>query len=335
MRRLAHRHPRRLRRAGDRDRDQRGRARARDPVPGPAQAAVDAHPLRRRARLRRDGQGPDPRHDRPDGRRRRGGPRGRIRRAGGRGAVHGGPHDDLQHDDRGRRARGHGRARRHDVRVGPGPAGRPSRRRLRRCRRALEAAAHRARRDVRQGARRRRRRDVAAGHVGHQPRHGRAGHRARSRAKGRGRRARSGLHGARARHADEGDPPGPRVHRLVHQQPHRRPARRRARRRGPTGRRRRRRDGRPRLPAGPPAGRGRGPGPRVPRGRLRLAHRRLLDVPGDEPRHRRPGERVASTSNRNFEGRQGRGARSHLVSPEMAAAAAVEGHFVDIREWGA
>jgi 3-isopropylmalate/(R)-2-methylmalate dehydratase large subunit len=46
-----------------------------------------------------------------------------------------------------------------------------------------------------------------------------------------------------------------------------------------------------------------------------------------------PGERVASTSNRNFEGRQGRGARSHLVSPRMAAAAAIEGRFVDIREW--
>jgi 3-isopropylmalate/(R)-2-methylmalate dehydratase large subunit len=46
-----------------------------------------------------------------------------------------------------------------------------------------------------------------------------------------------------------------------------------------------------------------------------------------------PQERVASTSNRNFEGRQGRGARSHLVSPQMAAAAAVAGHFVDIREW--
>jgi 3-isopropylmalate/(R)-2-methylmalate dehydratase large subunit len=46
-----------------------------------------------------------------------------------------------------------------------------------------------------------------------------------------------------------------------------------------------------------------------------------------------PGERVASTSNRNFEGRQGRGARSHLVSPEMAAAAAIEGRFVDIRQW--
>ena len=46
-----------------------------------------------------------------------------------------------------------------------------------------------------------------------------------------------------------------------------------------------------------------------------------------------PGERVASTSNRNFEGRQGKGARTHLVSPQMAAAAAIEGHFVDIREW--
>jgi 3-isopropylmalate/(R)-2-methylmalate dehydratase large subunit len=46
-----------------------------------------------------------------------------------------------------------------------------------------------------------------------------------------------------------------------------------------------------------------------------------------------PGERVASTSNRNFEGRQGRGARTHLVSPQMAAAAAIEGHFVDIRSY--
>jgi 3-isopropylmalate/(R)-2-methylmalate dehydratase large subunit len=46
-----------------------------------------------------------------------------------------------------------------------------------------------------------------------------------------------------------------------------------------------------------------------------------------------PGERCASTSNRNFEGRQGRGGRTHLVSPQMAAAAAVAGHFVDIREW--
>jgi 3-isopropylmalate/(R)-2-methylmalate dehydratase large subunit len=46
-----------------------------------------------------------------------------------------------------------------------------------------------------------------------------------------------------------------------------------------------------------------------------------------------PGERCASTSNRNFEGRQGYKGRTHLVSPSMAAAAAIAGHFVDIREW--
>ena len=46
-----------------------------------------------------------------------------------------------------------------------------------------------------------------------------------------------------------------------------------------------------------------------------------------------PGERCASTSNRNFEGRQGAGGRTHLVSPAMAVAAAIEGHFVDIRHW--
>jgi len=46
-----------------------------------------------------------------------------------------------------------------------------------------------------------------------------------------------------------------------------------------------------------------------------------------------PGERCASTSNRNFEGRQGTGGRTHLVSPEMAAAAGIAGHFVDVRQW--
>jgi 3-isopropylmalate/(R)-2-methylmalate dehydratase large subunit len=46
-----------------------------------------------------------------------------------------------------------------------------------------------------------------------------------------------------------------------------------------------------------------------------------------------PGERCASTSNRNFEGRQGKDGRTHLVSPQMAAAAAIAGHFVDIRKW--
>jgi 3-isopropylmalate/(R)-2-methylmalate dehydratase large subunit len=54
---------------------------------------------------------------------------------------------------------------------------------------------------------------------------------------------------------------------------------------------------------------------------------------GMNPDILKPGERCASTSNRNFEGRQGRGGRTHLVSPMMAAAAAIEGHFTDIRKW--
>ncbi|HEU5314644.1 MAG TPA: 3-isopropylmalate dehydratase large subunit [Chloroflexota bacterium] len=54
---------------------------------------------------------------------------------------------------------------------------------------------------------------------------------------------------------------------------------------------------------------------------------------GMNPDILKPGERCASTSNRNFEGRQGKGGRTHLVSPQMAAAAAIAGHFVDVRTW--
>ncbi len=54
---------------------------------------------------------------------------------------------------------------------------------------------------------------------------------------------------------------------------------------------------------------------------------------GMNPDVLQPGQRCASTSNRNFEGRQGRGGRTHLVSPMMAAAAAVTGHFTDVRDW--
>jgi len=54
---------------------------------------------------------------------------------------------------------------------------------------------------------------------------------------------------------------------------------------------------------------------------------------GMNPDRLDPGERCASTSNRNFEGRQGAGGRTHLVSPAMAAAAAIAGHFVDVRQW--
>ena len=120
----------------------------------------------------------------------------------------------------------------------------------------------------------------------------RAGHRAgalagglRHRARARRGRAGAALHGPRARDAVRADRRRPRVHRLVHQLAHRRPAGRRRGRRGPQGGRQRAGDGRPRLPAGQGAGRGGGPGPDLHRGRLRLAGGRVLDVPGDEPRH--------------------------------------------------
>ena len=54
---------------------------------------------------------------------------------------------------------------------------------------------------------------------------------------------------------------------------------------------------------------------------------------GMNPDTLKPGERCASTSNRNFEGRQGKGGRTHLVSPAMGAAAAIAGRFVDVRDW--
>jgi len=60
-----------------------------------------------------------------------------------------------------------------------------------------------------------------------------------------------------------------------------------------------------------------------------MAQPRLLDVLGDERRPTAAGERCASTSNRNFEGRQGQGGRTHLVSPMVAAAAAIAGKFDD------
>ena len=148
------------------------------------------------------------------------------------------------------------------------------------------------------------------------------------------RRARAALHGARARHADAGPAARPRVHRLVHQLAHRRPARRRARGGGRRGVAGRAGDGRAGLRAGARPGRGRGPATAssVPPASTGGPPGCSMCL-GMNPDILAPGERCASTSNRNFEGRQGRGGRTHLVSPEMAAAAAIEGHFVDIRSW--
>ncbi len=152
--------------------------------------------------------------------------------------------------------------------------------------RGLVAAAHRGGRVLRHRGRDRRGLDLAAGELGHQPRDGAGGHREGARAGGlrrsgrpRGDRTRAALHGAGAGHADPGDRPGPRLHRLVHQLQDRRPARR-----GGGGGRQEGRavgpgDGRARLPAGARAGGSGGPRQGVPRRRLRLARGRLLDVP--------------------------------------------------------
>ena len=292
------------------------------------------HPLRGRARLRRHRQGPDPRHDRPDGHGRRRRPRRRVRRPGDRGALDGGPDDDLQHDDRGRRPRRHDRARRHHVRVVRG-AGRPG------APEDLEAAVA-GWRELRTDAGASFDKEVVvdaaalspAGHLGHDARRWSRRSPTPSRAALRRRRARAEVHGPRGRHADAGDRARPRVHRLVHQLADRRPARRRRGGQGPQGRRQRQRDGRARLPAGRDPGRAGGPRRGLPRRRLRLAQRGLLDVPGDEPRH--PRRRAsAAPRRRTATSRAARAAAGAPTScrPQMAAAAAIEGRFVDIREW--
>ena len=145
--------------------------------------------------------------------------------------------------------------------------------------------------------------------------------------------ARAGLYGPDRRHEDHRHQARPRLHRLLHQWPHRGPARRRQGGRGQEGRPDRRRHDRAGLGPGEGTGRGRRPRQDLHRSRLRLARAGLLDVPCHERRPAEAGERCASTSNRNFEGRQGFKGRTHLVSPAMAAAAAIAGHFVDIRDW--
>ena len=146
------------------------------------------------------------------------------------------------------------------------------------------------------------------------------------------RRAGADLHGPRARHGDAGHRGRPRLHRLVHERTDR----------GPAGR-----GGRGRRQAGPserPGARRAGVGDDQAARRGGGLDRIFVDAGfewrragcsmclGMNPDVLADGERCASTSNRNFEGRQGRGGRTHLVSPQLAAATAIAGHFVDPRE---
>ncbi len=82
------------------------------------------------------------------------------------------------------------------------------------------------------------------------------------------------------------------------------------------------------------AGRARGAGPHAAGGRVRVARACCSMCLGMNPDKLTPGQRCATTSNRNFEGRQGPGGRTHLVSPAMAAAAAVTGRLADVRQLG-
>ena len=254
--------------------------------------------------------------------------------------VDGGPHDPLQHDHRGRRPRRSGRARREDLRLCHGPSLRAQGRRLgaraRQLARLWSAIPRRCSTP----------RSPSTSPPSRPPSPGEPAPRTSSRSPAwcptppvrRGARdpdpPHARLHGPRARPADRLGPYRPGVHRLVHQQPHR-------------------------GPCAPP--------PPSPRGRKVADHVRAMIVPGSglvkeqaeeegldvifkdagfdwrepgcsmclgmNPDRLAPGERCASTSNRNFEGRQGRAGRTHLMSPPMAAAAAIAGHIADVRDY--
>ena len=293
-------------------------------MPGAVQAQVDADPLRGRARLRRHRQGPDPGHDRPD--------RASPARSATWSSTPGPAIEALSMEGRmtvcNMTIEGGGRA----GMIAPDETtfewviGRPGRRR--------RSPTSGATLHTDAGATFDREIEVDAGAIspmvtwGTTPgmvvqvtdavpepgiRAGRAGAR---------------LHGAGAGHADPGDQARPRVHRLLHELADRRPAGRRRGRRRAQGRR-------------TASTRWSCPGSAQVKAQ---AEREGLDeifrragfdwrgagcsmCLGMNPDIAAPGERVASTSNRNFEGRQGRGARSHLVSPQMAAAAAIEGRL--------
>ena len=341
LRRQPHRHPRRLRGPGLRHRHQRGRARARHPDPAPARARA---PWPSTSRASCPPASP---------------PRTSILAIIGRIGTGGGIGSIIEY--RGSAIRGlsmEGRMTVCNMSIEAGakagliapdettfaylegrahaPKGEDWEAALER----LALAAHRRGRHLRQGGHHRRRHAAPVRLLGHQPR---PGDRARPAtcptptrfadpAERDAAAPGAGVHGPHRRHADQGRARRHRVHRLLHQQPHRGPAGRRRRGRGPHGQARRARHGRARLVRGEGPGRGRGPRQGLHRRRLRLARARLLDVPGHEPRQARPGRALGLHLNRNFEGRQGRGGRTHLVSPAVAAATAIAGTFADPRD---
>ena len=145
-------------------------------------------------------------------------------------------------------------------------------------------------------------------------------------------RKRAGLYGPQRRREDLRYRHRPGVHRLLHQRPDRGFARRR-----------RRRDGKRSCRVTPwwcrvPASSRRRPRPKgwtsVPRRRLRMARARLLHVPRHEPRQARARRTLRLDLEPQFRGPAGLKGRTHLMSPAMAAAAAIAGHFVDVRKWG-
>ena len=264
--------------------------------PVAAQAQDHAHHRRRRAGRRRHRQGRGPGHHRADRRRRRERPRHRIRRQRHPRPLDGRPPHPLQHVDRGRRPRRHGRARRHHLRL-PRRAG-PSRRRARSGTRPLarwRALPSDAGAALRPRGRARRGRHRADGHLGHQP-GGRAPHhrpraepatRAGRRSGARHERALDYMGLARARRstrcrstASSSAPAPTAASRTCAPPP-------------PSPRAARSRSVRAWVVPGSGlvkrAGRGRGARPGLPRRRLRVARAGLLDVHRHERRHRRPG----------------------------------------------
>ena len=166
LRRQPHLDARRLRRARLRHRLVAGRARPGIAVHPADAVAGDGDSRRGNAGTRRHAQGPDPRHHRRDRHRRRDGPRDRVHRLGHPQPLDGGPHDRLQHVDRGRGPRRYDRPRRDHVRLPGRQAARPPGRRLRRGRRTLARAPQRRGRSLRPEGRDRRVGPRALCHVG-------------------------------------------------------------------------------------------------------------------------------------------------------------------------